>query len=181
AAATLFVLGLRCARAQGTADGLPKANAEGAPAWPSREVIMRSVLQLEAARDRALGTREIPDSLFQADKTRQKELSEAQDQPGAPRRTDHRKWEIEVHGGWMTGNSSNSGTGTLPAAGIVFPSGDPPVVQAGLTGTSRRVSSWYFGDGAALFNSTVGAITGTNITPLDPVLTSSATEWSGRM
>lgn len=62
---------------------------------------------------------------------------------GAARSGRDYRWEIEIHGGGIL-ESRSSGASALPAAGPAFNafSGDP----------SRRVSSWYFGDGTALFN-----------------------------
>jgi hypothetical protein len=54
-------------------------------------------------------------------------------------------WEVEFHGGFGTSSSPQNGTGQLPPAGEVFLSGS----QAA---QSRAISSWYFGDGALLFN-----------------------------
>jgi len=83
------------------------------------------------------------------------------------------RWEVEVHGGGGLGNNPTDGNGALPPAGDTFltNSGQP----------SRRASSWYLGDGAALLNginATFGAVTG-RITPLDPVLKQSATTRGG--
>jgi hypothetical protein len=77
------------------------------------------------------------------------------------------KWEIEVHaGGVRTGNPTDATT-AMPAAGEPFTTvnGRP----------SRYVSSWYFGDGAALRNQNAAAFTpipiNARIVPLDSVLT----------
>jgi hypothetical protein len=78
------------------------------------------------------------------------------------------KWEIEIHGGAAAGNSPTGGDGTLPVAGTPFTT---LALQP-----SRRASSWYLGDGAALLNAVNAAFpTGGRIAPLDPVLTQSAT------
>ena len=79
-----------------------------------------------------------------------------------------RKWEIEVHGGGLLATSPSSGDVALPDPGAPFTTfaGDP----------SRLVSSWYFGDGAALYNQFVTAFGSPAITdfinPLDPALNS---------
>jgi hypothetical protein len=84
-----------------------------------------------------------------------------------------RKWEIEVHGGGAFGNSPSGGTGSLPPAGPSFLTtfGTP----------SRRVSSWYFGDGAALLNAVNAAFSSSivsgRITPLDAVLEQQGATW----
>jgi hypothetical protein len=73
-------------------------------------------------------------------------------------------WEIEFHGGGLFSSMSNDGTGRLPDPGAVFTT---------LIGTpSRRVSSWYFGDGALLMNQVTLLLGGggPRITPLDPAL-----------
>src|SRR5688572_3578875 len=54
------------------------------------------------------------------------------------------KWEIEFHAGGLVTNNPTDGTTALPPAGAAF-------TTAGAR-PSRRVSSWYFGDGAALLN-----------------------------
>ena len=93
-----------------------------------------------------------------------------------------RKWEVEVHGGGTVATSPTGGTAALLAAGTLFslpppPGGLPPGAPA--LPTSRRESSWYFGDGAVLVNQVNTAqvsiglgVTG-KITPLDPVMNSS--------
>jgi hypothetical protein len=82
------------------------------------------------------------------------------------------RWTIEVHGGGLSANHPASGDGALPAAGSPFTT---------LVGTSsRRVSSWYFGDGAALLNQVNGAFRLTQaITPLDSVLESASVQRQG--
>jgi hypothetical protein len=84
-----------------------------------------------------------------------------------------KKWEIEVHaGGFSVGGSTDAVT-AMPPPGESFTllNGRP----------SRRVSSWYFGDGAALANEWAAAFTVVprmlRITPLDPVLNGSATTY----
>jgi len=87
-----------------------------------------------------------------------------------------RKWEIEFHGGGIFSTNPDGGTATLPGPGAGF------TTESG--STSRAISSYYFGDGALLFNQfiaqvvTLGPCAGvcTNITPLDPVLTSRTAE-----
>ncbi len=75
-----------------------------------------------------------------------------------------RRWEIEFHGGGMLPTNPNDGTGVLPAPGA-------PV------GSSRAVSSWYFGDGALLFNQVGPGFAGVPaIVPLDPMLTRAAVQ-----
>lgn len=83
------------------------------------------------------------------------------------------KWEIDVHGGAAIASGGTGGTATALPAGEAFTTG------AGFP--SLRVSSWLFGDGAALFNS-ASALAGRSerISPLDSVLTtSSVTRRSG--
>jgi hypothetical protein len=75
-------------------------------------------------------------------------------------------WEVGCHGGAIVSNHPKGGTGSLPAPGAPFTT---------ITGLpSRRVSSWFFGDGAALLNQVSAARgSGATLTALDPVLTTS--------
>ena len=63
----------------------------------------------------------------------------------------------------MNGWTSSAGAGTLPAPGAA--------IGTGTVVNSRAVSSWYFGDGAALFNQTFRPGNAAQLTPLDPALT----------
>lgn len=102
--------------------------------------------------------------------------------PAAAQAQGH-KWEIEFHGGGMLPTNQTAGTATLPGpgaslttAGIYGPPAPPVLVVA----TSRRVSSWYFGDGAVLFGQAATAVAANpvamtapfpgRIVALDPVL-----------
>ena len=84
------------------------------------------------------------------------------------------KWEIEVHGGGAFGSHPSDGTGNLPPAG--------PAFTTSSLRTSRRASSWYFGDGAALLNainaSFGSSVVSGRIVPLDPVLMQSGARWN---
>jgi hypothetical protein len=74
-----------------------------------------------------------------------------------------RRWEVEVHGGRLAVRGSSGGTAALPPPGASF------TTNLGLS--SRRVSSWYFGDGAAFFNELpAGVRGGETMTALDPAL-----------
>jgi hypothetical protein len=83
-------------------------------------------------------------------------VASAQVAPGQARTTQARSvsaksydWHIEVYGGAMFGTSPVKGTPLAQfsvGTPITMPSGHP----------SRRVSSWYFGDGAALDGSDSG-------------------------
>jgi hypothetical protein len=97
------------------------------------------------------------------------------------------KWEIELHGGGMLPTNLAAGTVSLPGPGQAFPTAaiyPPPAPPVLVTATSRRESSWYFGDGAALFNQAAaalapGAMTASfpgRIISLDPVLGRSLVE-----
>ncbi|HTM24668.1 MAG TPA: hypothetical protein VL225_05715 [Vicinamibacterales bacterium] len=93
------------------------------------------------------------------------------------------KWGFEFHTGGMMPTNPAHGTVTLPAAGqpfstvAMYPPPAPPVITVG---SSRRESSWYFGDGAILFNQAAVGLETTQVgmsTPfpgriatLDPVL-----------
>ena len=78
------------------------------------------------------------------------------------------KWELDVHGGFASATSPSDGSpGTLPASTPLstFPFSQP----------SRRISSWFFGDGAALINSVNSILApASRLTAIDPVITSSA-------
>jgi hypothetical protein len=89
---------------------------------------------------------------------------------GAAARTG--KWEVEVHGGGAWDARSSSGTSTMPGAGTAFTTwnGFP----------SRRISTWYLGDGAALFNALPSGLRGgESIAPLDPALSATPSRKSG--
>jgi hypothetical protein len=71
-------------------------------------------------------------------------------------------WEVEFHAAGGPVSNPTDGTASLPAAA-------PPFTTVVGT-TSRRTSSWYFGDGAVLLNQVNAALGVTpRITPLDPV------------
>ncbi len=79
-----------------------------------------------------------------------------------------RHWEVEIHGGYQLAVSPTSGTGNLPNPGLPF--------LTVLGNNTRAISSWYFGDGALLYNQWVavsGGFVSNTITPWDAVLTSS--------
>lgn len=88
--------------------------------------------------------------------------TEAQVGPGAAARQPG-KWEIEFHGGGAGGFETSKGTTALPGAGAAF------TTLAGRP--SRRVSSWFFGDGARLFNELPEGVRQNQvITPLDSAI-----------
>jgi hypothetical protein len=77
---------------------------------------------------------------------------------------DNAKWEVELHAGKKWASGSADGSISLPEPGATF-----TTVNGG---TSRMVTSWYFGDGALLLNQ-VQALDPSipeRIIPLDPVL-----------
>ena len=80
-----------------------------------------------------------------------------------------RKWEFEFHIGAGTVSNLPDGTSSLPAAG-------PPFTT--IVGTaSRRIPSFYFGDGSRLLNQVNAALgLAPTITPLDPLLQSPLAE-----
>lgn len=87
------------------------------------------------------------------------------------------KWEIEFHGGGMVPTNPTGGTVSLPGPGQAFMSAGAVTVDGVLVATpSRRESSWYFGDGAVLFNQVAlslaarGIVFPGRIATLDPVL-----------
>ena len=79
------------------------------------------------------------------------------------------RWEVELHGGGILPTNPAGGVVSLPGPGAVFTTATtnplPPP-------ESRREPSWYFGDGALLFNQAVAALGQLpgRIVPLDPVL-----------
>src|SRR5438105_11791212 len=101
--AAFVVLGLRCAGAQGIAEGSGQRSADATPPMLSTEAIMRALQPLSRSQAPA-----------------------PQEPAPAPARRDEgwRGWEIEVHGGWMLASSGNSGAGGLPPAGLSFTAGD---------------------------------------------------------
>src|SRR5262245_22883972 len=85
------------------------------------------------------------------------------------------KWEIDGHVGGVTGSGTQQGSSTAL-----------PVAQSFVTvggRQSRRVSSWYFGDGTTLFNQVLAQFpTGSSLprmTALDPVLAAQPASRSG--
>src|SRR5688572_12044288 len=86
--------------------------------------------------------------------------------PSAAQTTAAPKWEVEFHGGGMLPNSPTGGMVSLPSPGAVF------MTAVANPSESRREPSWYFGDGALLFNQAVAALAQLpgRIVPLDPVL-----------
>jgi hypothetical protein len=75
-----------------------------------------------------------------------------------------RRWQVEVVGGLSLFDLPAEGTATLPPAGA-------PLTTSGPTNPSRRVSTWFLGDGALLLNG-VNAEFGvaSRIAPLDTAL-----------
>jgi len=82
-------------------------------------------------------------------------------------------WDIDFHGGLITGAGSTDGTAIAS-----FPVGTPISTPNGVT--SRAVSSWYFGDGASLLNSVNQQhASPQRLAPLDTTLRSSVAHSSG--
>jgi hypothetical protein len=88
------------------------------------------------------------------------------------------EWELEVHGGGLITTRPSSGQATLLPGGASF--------QTVSGVSSRRVSSWYFGDGGRQIQQTrttsvnwgYGTYqSSTVVGPLDPVLSSAAVGW----
>src|SRR5690242_9116821 len=87
---------------------------------------------------------------------------------------DTAKWELQVFSGFPVYNRT-AGSSALPPPGPFYTVLIRPLIYA-----SRRVPSWFFGDGTNLFNAAadeVGSVP--KITPLDPLLTSSVVQPSG--
>jgi len=91
------------------------------------------------------------------------------------------KWEIGFHAGALI-HYQTSSSNTLPPPAQPYAAFIRPVLEP-----SRHVSSWYFGDGANLFNAAADrvrpaeglALPIPKIIPLDPVLTSSVAKPGG--
>jgi hypothetical protein len=100
-------------------------------------------------------------------------VAHAQAGPGRSLTGPSTGWIVEAHVGTMPDRMPDKVvTHQLPAQGPTFPSG-----QGASVDTSRRVPSWYFGDGAAILNGLADRrpLTIPHIVSLDPVLTSAAT------
>ncbi|MEP7308540.1 MAG: hypothetical protein ABJA98_23795 [Acidobacteriota bacterium] len=79
--------------------------------------------------------------------------------PAAAQTEDPGKWEIEFHGGGMLPTNLTAGTVSLPGPGQAFSTAAIYPPQSVITvASSRRESSWYFGDGAILFNQAAKAL-----------------------
>lgn len=100
------------------------------------------------------------------------------------------KWEIEFHSGGMVPSNPTAGTTAPPGLGASFTTAGiygPPAPPVLVVATSRRVSSWYFGDGAVLFGQAATALAANpvamtapfpgRIVALDPVLRRSLGEF----
>ena len=89
--------------------------------------------------------------------------------PKPPPKPDTHRWEIEAHVTYGSSDPASGGKGALPEAGETFKT------AGGFD--SRRVTSWYFADGAALLN---GALQGLGrserLTALDAMLTGASAE-----
>jgi len=78
-------------------------------------------------------------------------------------------WEVEVHGGGLIPTNPTGGTaGTIPSAAPFTTVVNRP---------SSRVSSWFFGPGAQLFNQLPVLLAPNQITALDPVLDGSTADY----
>ena len=85
---------------------------------------------------------------------------------------DGRKWEVSAHGGFARAGNPTAGDqlDAFPVGQLIATTGP----------SSRAVSSWYFGDGAALVNQAFTAIGfGPRIEPLDPMLRSNIVRREG--
>lgn len=100
---------------------------------------------------------------------RLRETPPPQQQPssqGVPGAARDRRWEIEVHGGWVFNDRRRSGSSALPSTGAVV-------------GGQISITSFFFGEGPRLFNQNQSAIPGSQstIAPLDSVLLGSSLQW----
>jgi hypothetical protein len=96
------------------------------------------------------------------------------DVPAEAQSTRRPAWTIELHGGATFGTQPGSGTSAA------FPAGESFATETDTRRPSRLNPSWYFGDGAALFNQVQAQFasqlghTYPRIAPLDGMLTSGA-------
>jgi hypothetical protein len=100
--------------------------------------------------------------------------------PAAAQTAGAGKWEIEFHSGGMSPTNPTTGSVGLPAPGQVFATAAifPTAPGVLVVSSSRRESSWYFGDGALLFNQTASTLATSattvpfsgRIVTLDPVI-----------
>lgn len=75
-----------------------------------------------------------------------------------------RRWHLDVLGGLSLFDLPSSGEAALPPPGPLLPT-------SGLTNPSRRVPTWFLGDGASLLNGTnAGFGVAGRLAPLDPAL-----------
>ena len=90
-------------------------------------------------------------------------------QPRVPAPPDTRRWDIEFHKGFGSSSAEPGGTGNLPGPGASF-------TTAGGS-SSRRVATWYFGDGSELLNQVLtGLGRAERVTPLDQILMARAVD-----
>ena len=80
-------------------------------------------------------------------------------------------WEVEAHAGALMTTNPTGGASALPPVGPNLPLNGPSP-----TSITRRVPSWYFGDGAAILNQILGPRSPARIVPLDPILQSPIVE-----
>lgn len=85
---------------------------------------------------------ELPRRLFACSLLLSAAVNAAAQTPPAP--DTRRPWTLELHGGVMTGAGPGAGTGQLPAANAPY--------SIATMFQSRKVPSWFFGDGTLLFN-----------------------------
>ncbi len=93
--------------------------------------------------------------------TAQSAAPQPANQSPSPATPPERKWEIEVHGGLVVNGNQDAGASSLPLSGSII-------------GGRISAVSFYFGQGAQLFNQNEAGIPGAGsvptITPVDPVL-----------
>jgi hypothetical protein len=83
-------------------------------------------------------------------------------------------WELSFHAGGLISTSPSGGTLTLPAGNSS--------VSLATGGTGRRISSWFFGEGAQLMNDVNSRLgVSQQITPLDAVLQAPIVQHQGKM
>jgi hypothetical protein len=104
-------------------------------------------------------------------------LASAVAAPAAAQTAGSAKWEIEFHSGGMLPGNPSGGTVRLPPQGELFTSVTNVPALGPAVHASRRQPSWYFGDGANIFNGLADSLVANNqaqfsarLATLDPVL-----------
>ncbi len=161
---TAFFL-LSAASTFGRSDQKPMTNSDVVKmveSGMSEAAIINAIKAAKTAfeiNDESLSTlkqQKVPEKVVVEMIRRQWEMSSARSKASKSSYSSEPKWEIEVHGGIPAGYHQSSASVAPPAAESYSLSGSG--AQGDFT---RRVSSWYFGDGARMIGLS---------SPLDPIL-----------